>query len=228
MENIPKIYTAVNAVMKDVGVVGKDKVNKQQGFKFRGIDDVMNALYPAMIKNNVFAVPEVLEMNREERQTKNGSNLLYSICKMRYTFYADDGSNVQAVVIGEGMDSGDKATNKAMAIAFKYACFQVFCIPTEEMLDPDAECHEVKSKNSKKSAKTKTDDDTENQKMIDNASEQKIDTAKIKVIKGLIERKDINENIVLNCYKIQKFEDMTVAQFTNALKRFEKTPDKED
>lgn len=34
MENIPKIYTAVNAVMKDVGVVGKDKVNKQQGFKF--------------------------------------------------------------------------------------------------------------------------------------------------------------------------------------------------
>lgn len=228
MENIPKIYTAVNAVMKDVGVVGKDKVNKQQGFKFRGIDDVMNALYPAMIKNNVFAVPEVLEMNREERQTKNGSNLLYSICKMRYTFYADDGSNVQAVVIGEGMDSGDKATNKAMAIAFKYACFQVFCIPTEEMFDPDAECHEVKSKNSKKSAKTKIDDDTENQKMIDNASEQKIDTAKIKVIKGLIERKGINENVVLNCYKIQKFEDMTVAQFTNALKRFEKTPDKED
>ena len=38
-----------------------------------------------------------------------------------------------------GMDSGDKATTKAMAIAFKYACFQVFCIPTEEMKDPDAE-----------------------------------------------------------------------------------------
>ena len=62
---------------------------------------------------------------------------------MRYTFYAKDGSSVQCVVVGEGMDSGDKATNKAMSIAFKYACFQVFCIPTEEMKDPDAEVHTV-------------------------------------------------------------------------------------
>ena len=37
------------------------------------------------------------------------------------------------------MDSGDKASNKAMSSAFKYACFQVFCIATEEMKDPDAE-----------------------------------------------------------------------------------------
>lgn len=227
MENVPKIYTSVNAVMKDVGAVGKDRVNKQQGFKFRGVDDVMNALYPAMIKNNVFAVPEVLEMNREERQTKSGSNLLYSVCKMRYTFYADDGSNIQAVVIGEGMDSGDKATNKAMAIAFKYACFQVFCIPTEEMLDPDAECHEVKSKSSKKVAEVKDNSETKNQEIIKEAAEKKIDAAKIKVIKGLIARKGVNEEIVLKCYKIQKFEDMTVDQFANALKRFEKTPDKE-
>ena len=69
---------------------------------------------------------------------KSGANLLYSILKMKYTFFASDGSNVMAVVLGEAMDSGDKASNKAMSIAFKYACFQVFCIPTEEMEDPDA------------------------------------------------------------------------------------------
>jgi hypothetical protein len=92
-----------------------------------------------MAERGIFVVPEVLEANREERQTKQGSNLIYSILRMRYTFYASDGTSVSAVVIGEGMDSGDKASNKAMSIAFKYACFQVFCIPTEEMVkeDPD-------------------------------------------------------------------------------------------
>ena len=74
--------------------------------------------------------------------TNKGGTILYSMLKIKYTFYAEDGTNVSAVVIGEGMDSGDKASNKAMAIAMKYAFFQVFCIPTEEMKDPDAETSE--------------------------------------------------------------------------------------
>lgn len=40
------------------------------------------------------------------------------------------------------MDSGDKSSNKAMSVAFKYACFQALCIPTEEMKDPDGETPE--------------------------------------------------------------------------------------
>ena len=140
-----EIYQAIIGVMADVGAIGKDKTNVQQKFKYRGVDDVMNALQPAMVKHGIFVVPEIIEQRREERQTKTGGNLIYSVCTVRYTFYAQDGSSVQCVVIGEGMDSGDKATNKAMSIAFKYACFQVFCIPTEEMKeiptkmdDPDA------------------------------------------------------------------------------------------
>lgn len=140
------IYEAINRTMEDVGAIGKTSKNQQQGFMFRGIDAVMNALNPAMIKNGIFVVPQVLEQTREERQTAKGGNLIYSVCRIKYTFYAQDGSSVEAVVVGEGMDSGDKATNKAMSIAFKYACFQVFCIPTEEMKDPDEECHEVKPK----------------------------------------------------------------------------------
>ena len=139
-EKEPMIYKAISAVMEDVGAVGKDSVNKQQGFKFRGIDAVMNALNPALVKNKVFVIPEVLEQHREERTTSKSALLIYSICKVKYTFFTTDGSSVCATVIGEGMDSGDKATNKAMSIAFKYACFQVFCIPTEELLeDPDKE-----------------------------------------------------------------------------------------
>lgn len=141
-----KIYQAICDIMSEIGAITKDKKNQQQGFMYRGIDDVMNALQPLLVKYRVFAVPEILSQSREERQTKTGGNLIYSICNIKYTFYADDGSSVSAVVIGEGMDSGDKATNKAMAIAMKYACFQVFCIPTEEMPDPDKECHEVKPK----------------------------------------------------------------------------------
>ena len=133
------IYEAISRCMEEIGAVGKDAVNKQQGFKYRGIDAVMNAINPALVKNHVFIVPEVLDQQRQERTTNKGAVLIYSICRIKYTFYAEDGSFIEAVTVGEGMDSGDKATNKAMAIAFKYACFQVFCIPTEEMKEPDEE-----------------------------------------------------------------------------------------
>lgn len=136
------IYQSITAIMKEIPAIGKNKRNAQQGFAFRGIDDVMNALQPLLSKHNVFIVPEILEQIREERTTTKGSTLIYSICKIKYRFYAEDGSYIEAVTIGEGMDSGDKATNKAMSIAMKYALFQVFCIPTEEMKDPDSETPE--------------------------------------------------------------------------------------
>lgn len=136
------IYEAISKCMEDIGAVGKNDKNKQQGFMYRGIDAVMNAINPALVKNHVFVVPEVLDQQRQERTTNKGNVLIYSICKIKFTFYAEDGTYIEAVTVGEGMDSGDKATNKAMSIAFKYACFQVFCIPTEEMQDPDAETPE--------------------------------------------------------------------------------------
>ncbi len=140
------IYEAIADIMKEGCAVTKSKRNTQQGFQYRGIDDVMNTFQPLMAERGIFLVPEVIEATREERQTKQGGNLIYSVLKIRYTFYASDGSSVSATVIGEGMDSGDKASNKAMAVAMKYAMFQVFCIPTEEMQDPDAESHDVQPK----------------------------------------------------------------------------------
>lgn len=139
--DVPQIYGLIGQAMREIGAVGKDKKNPQQGFMYRGIDAVYNALSPVMAKLGLFLVPEILEQNREERQTKSGSNLIYSILKIRYTVYAPDGSHVSAVVVGEAMDNGDKSCNKAMSAAFKYAAFQLFCIPTEEMIDPDAEVH---------------------------------------------------------------------------------------
>ena len=139
MENNGKIYKAIPAIMDEIGHIGKDKKNQQQGFMFRGIDQVMNTMKPLLAKHGVFLIPEVLETKREERQTKTGGTLIYTMHKVNFHFTADDGSSVTASVVGEGMDSADKSSNKAMAVAFKYACFQVFCIPTEEMAknDPD-------------------------------------------------------------------------------------------
>ena len=133
------IYEAIADIMKEGYAISKSKRNQQQGFMYRGIDDVMNTFQPLMAERGIFLVPEVINSTREERQTTKGGNLIYSVLTVKYTFYASDGSSVSATVIGEGMDSGDKASNKAMAVAMKYAMFQVFCIPTEEMQDPDGE-----------------------------------------------------------------------------------------
>lgn len=132
-----EIYKAIPRVMQEIGAIAKDRVNQQQKFTYRGIDDVMNALHPVLVKHGLFLTPEVLEHKREERTTKSGGNLIYSVMKLKYTLYAQDGSSVSATVIGEGMDSADKSSNKAMAVGMKYALFQLFCIPTEEMGNDD-------------------------------------------------------------------------------------------
>ena len=151
------IYEAIPMAMQKVGAIGKDSTatnnSGKQMYKFRGIDAVYNALNPVMAELGLFICPEVLEQTREERKSVSGANLIYSVLKIRFTMYAPDGSNVSCVVIGEGMDSGDKASNKAMSIALKYACFELFMIPTEEMVDPDAEVHNVAPKESAKGAK---------------------------------------------------------------------------
>lgn len=207
----PLIYKAITNVMSDIGAVGKNQKNQQQGFMFRGIDAVMNAINPALIKHKVFVVPEILEQSREERQTTRGSNLIYSICKVKYTFFTTDGSSISATVIGEGMDSGDKATNKAMSIAFKYTCFQVFCIPTEEMKDPDEEIHEVKAK-----------------KTMASVENEKISSEKAMAFEGLMKEHGIEIETVCRLYNVKCIADLTEKQHANAVKNIDKIKEKQE
>lgn len=137
-EEVGNIYAALAAIMAEAKALGKDSRNQQQGFNFRGIDAVMNHLHPVFAKHGVVVLPEVLEERMEERQTKSGGHLLYRILKVRFTFLAQDGSSVSSVVVGEGMDSGDKAAAKAMAMALKYALTQMLLLPYDEV-DGDAE-----------------------------------------------------------------------------------------
>lgn len=135
------IYSLIGQAMRKIGAIGKTSKNAQQGFMYRGIDAVYNALNPVMAELGLFICPEVLDQKREERTTKNGTVLIYTMLTMKYTVYAPDGSNVSVVVVGEGMDSGDKSANKAMSVAMKYAMFQLFFIPTEDLVDPDRDYH---------------------------------------------------------------------------------------
>lgn len=237
VNSAPKIYGAISAVMADVGAVAKNSKNQQQGFMYRGIDAVMNALHPAMAEHHVFCTPEILEQTREDRQTAKGGNLIYSICRIKYTFYTDDGSNISVIVVGEGMDSGDKATNKAMAIAFKYACFQLFCIPTEEMVDPDAECHEVKGKSRTGSGRRSSGGADKNgkgqpqtppkegqgQQTQDAPAGEHASPAMLKVIRDGIAETGIETEKILNAYEVKSLEEMTPVQAAKCIKRIEAT-----
>lgn len=145
------VYKAIAAVAKDLSEIGiaKDSRNAQQGFQFRGIDAVYNALSPSLVRNGLVILPRITERTVSERVTQKGGVLFYVVVKAEFDFVSvEDGSIHTVVTFGEAMDSGDKATNKAMSIAYKYAAFQAFCIPTEETAaDPDAEIHQPAPRN---------------------------------------------------------------------------------
>jgi hypothetical protein len=142
------IFKKLSAVMKEIGAVEKNQENTAQKYRFRGIDQFMNALYPALVNNGVFIVPSLIAETHDFKQVvrANGRDGMdkHVHVQMRYTFYAEDGSSLDVGPIpGEGIDSGDKATNKALSAALKYALIQTFSIPTEDNVDADEESPEL-------------------------------------------------------------------------------------
>ena len=141
------VYRAISRVTAELAKDGiaKNRKNTQQGFNFRGIDDIYNALAPHLAANQLSILPRILSREVTERATKAGSTLFYVVCEVEFDFVcAEDGSRHVVKVYGEAMDSADKGSNKAMSAAFKYACLQAFCIPTEgQDNDADATTHEV-------------------------------------------------------------------------------------
>ena len=140
------VYKAINAVQADLARVGisKDRKNEQQGYKFRGIDEVYNALSPMLARHGLCILPRCTERLCVERTNAKGTALFYVTVRAEFDFVSsEDGSKHTIVTYGEAMDSGDKATNKAMSAAYKYAAMQAFSIPTEGDNDADAHTHEV-------------------------------------------------------------------------------------
>lgn len=146
------VYKAIANVQAAIAKEGisKSRKNTQQNYNFRGIDDVYNALCGLLADNGLCIMPRFSEPERGERQTKGGAVLFTAVLKGEFDFIAvEDGSLHTVTVYGEAMDMADKAMNKAMSAAYKYACMQTFCIPTEGDNDADATTHEVVAKNNK-------------------------------------------------------------------------------
>jgi hypothetical protein len=145
---VPHVYQAIAEVMSRLSKdgIGKDRRNESQGYAFRGIDDVYNALAPILSDVGLCILPAVKSREVVERATANGRTVFYVNVDVDFAFVSSkDGSSHIVSMPGEAMDSGDKATNKAMSAAFKYACLQAFCIPTEGDNDTENTTHVVAS-----------------------------------------------------------------------------------
>lgn len=155
-----KVYQAIKnvaAAMSHDGI-SKARKNQQQGYNFRGIDDVLNALSSALVEAGLVILPRVTARDVVERQTAKGGALFYVTVEVEFDLVAvEDGSKHTVKTYGEAMDSADKATNKAMSAAYKYLALLTFCIPTEATPDNDADftTHEVAGKQEKRYAHTK-------------------------------------------------------------------------
>jgi len=141
-----KVYQAINKIQAALAQRGITKANRnaQQGYNFRGIDDVYNAISPLLAEHGLCILPRILSRSVVERQTAKGGALFYVTVEAEFDFVcAEDASTHVVRTFGEAMDSADKATNKAMSAAYKYAAMQAFAIPTEGDNDADAQTHQV-------------------------------------------------------------------------------------
>lgn len=135
------VHEALSAVMGDVQAVGKGEQNKSQGFSFRGIDAVVNAVGPALRRHGVIVLPNVRSFRYGEFSTRSGTVMHTATLEVEFTFVGPDGSTLSCSAMGESADAGDKATAKAHSVAFRTALLQALCIPTDEP-DPDSVVYE--------------------------------------------------------------------------------------
>jgi len=133
----PLIYSALNAVMLAVGHIGKDAKNEFFNYQYRSAEAVINRIAPLLAINGIVAVPQVLDEYRENGKTKKGEDNHFISLKVKFVFYAKDGSSVEVVVMGEAADTSDRMAAKAHTFAFKQALTTIFAIPTQPEDDPD-------------------------------------------------------------------------------------------
>lgn len=138
-----KIFSLIPKIMADIKPIGKDQRNSVQNYKFRGIDDMYNTIHPVLTKHGVFCCPRVINTESSEIDCGDNKTAYRVILTVAHRFYAEDGSCIEVITVGEGLDRSDKASNKALSAAMKYAFIELFSIPTEDMEDSDRESPEA-------------------------------------------------------------------------------------
>jgi hypothetical protein len=138
----PTIHESLAKVMASVSSVAKKDKNTSQGFNFRGIDAVLNAVAPALREHGVIVMPKVTWHDYKTVEVgQKRTQMAHVIVSVQYTFTGQAGDSIECQVLGEAMDSGDKAVAKAMSVAFRIALLQALALPTDEP-DPDSYSYE--------------------------------------------------------------------------------------
>ncbi|MDF2382446.1 ERF family protein [Nostoc ellipsosporum NOK] len=201
---VPAVYMAISNVMEQMSKegIGKDRRNSQQGYNFRGIDDVYNTLCGVLAANKLMMLPFLVSMSREERQTQKGGVLNYTILTVDFKLVcAIDGSSDVVRMVGEAMDSADKSSNKAQSAALKYAAMQVFMIPTEGDNDADATTHDLAPRNQRQ-----------------NRNSNGISAAQCAELRRLIKDADSSEEAFVEYLKCNTLPELPAARFEAAKK----------
>lgn len=138
----PTVQQAWANVMADVRALDKGDRNAQQGFNFRGVDATMNAVGPALRTHGVSVVPAgVASVECSSYTTKSGTVMRDVFLVVSYLITGPAGDTMPGAAAGEASDAGDKATPKAMSVAYRTFLLQALCLPTQEA-DPDAQTYE--------------------------------------------------------------------------------------
>lgn len=211
------VFAKIAAVQGELAKVGiaKGRRNAQQGYNFRGIDEVYAALSPLLSRHGLVIIPRVVSRECVERQSAKGGALFNVTVHAEFDFVsADDGSIHTAATFGEAMDSADKATNKAMSAAYKYAAFMTFAIPTEGEEDADAVTHEVAGRQSQTGAVSSQPD--------------LISDGDLEMVMKLCEAVGGNQPAaIMEGYKIKRLSEIPAAKASSVIARLnEKLADK--
>ena len=134
-EHLP-IHEAIPRIIGDLPAIGKDSKMTEgpARYDYRGIEDIMPHVRQLFARYGVHIAP-MFEVLRDEGITINSKPWNRVVLQGTFRFGANDGSYIVARTIGEARDNSDKAYNKAMTAAYKYAITQVLAIGGD---DPDA------------------------------------------------------------------------------------------
>jgi hypothetical protein len=137
----PKLPTDIGIIIplirEELGAISKDdEATAGARFKYRGHDQIVNAIVPLFNKYGVYTTVEDELIRYEGRPAANNKWATAAVIAKRVTFWAPDGSNRSSLVVAESVDNGNKATGQAQTYAYRFALTQTFTIPTGEP-DPD-------------------------------------------------------------------------------------------
>jgi ERF superfamily len=222
-QTAPHVYQAIAETMARLAKQGisKDRKNEAQGYAFRGIDDVYNALAPIISDVGLCILPQVKSREVIERQTRNGGTLFYVNVDVDFHFVSTkDGSSHVVSMPGEAMDSGDKATNKAMSAAFKYACLQAFCIPTEGDNDADSSTHQIAPR-AEPTVVHQAEPVAAGKPRAAKLAEKTVGDEEIKTITKLAQHADIPLDVICGKYKVADITQLPISKTAEVVARLQ-------